>query len=301
MFGGLFSTFSDVEQKIAFLLYQVSRKIQFKIKLWSSCDTKHLINDNTTFNDGFLLGLFDWACSHKEVLELETYETLVELFLYEPHLYDQLVAGFKNSVVQLKNDVQTNVGLRGYHTAQTIVAVVEVVELVSLVKNIPKTAGKIGKFADGVKGVAKGAGKTIDDVVDDLALKTLAKEVKYLPGPELPQKIASTFENAIYTNRKLASNQKYFKYHGTNNRTGKKYTWVVDKKYGTEKQLREGLAIRDVWGVQIEYVSEFDVPAGTWVSEGKAAGQGVGYPGGNYQAVILNVPKSWVIRTDKAF
>jgi len=81
------------------------------------------------------------------------------LFLYEPHLYDQLVAGFKNSVVQLKNDVQTNVGLRGYHTAQTIAAVVEVVELVSLVKNIPKTAGKIGKFADGVKGVAKGGAK----------------------------------------------------------------------------------------------------------------------------------------------
>ena len=75
----------------------------------------------------------------------------------------------------------------------------------------------------------------------------------------------------------------------------------MDKKYGTEKQLREGLAIRDDRGVQIEYVSEFDVPAGTWVSEGKAAAQGVGYPAGDYQAVILNVPKSWVIRTDKAF
>ena len=34
---------------------------------------------------------------------------------------------------------------------------------------------------------------------------------------------------------------------------------------------------------------------------GRAADQGVGYPGGGYQAVVQEVPRSWIIRTDKAF
>jgi hypothetical protein len=37
------------------------------------------------------------------------------------------------------------------------------------------------------------------------------------------------------------------------------------------------------------------------VSEGKAAAQGIGYPGGDYQAVITNLSKSTIVRTDKAF
>lgn len=61
------------------------------------------------------------------------------------------------------------------------------------------------------------------------------------------------------------------------------------------------MAIRDDWGVKITAVSEFNVPAGTWVSEGAAASQGAGYPGQGYQAVIQNLPNSWVTRTDKAF
>jgi hypothetical protein len=53
--------------------------------------------------------------------------------------------------------------------------------------------------------------------------------------------------------------------------------------------------------VKIEFVSEFEVPAGTWISEGKAASQGVGYSGGDYQNVITNVPKSWILKTETAF
>jgi hypothetical protein len=147
----------------------------------------------------------------------------------------------------------------------------------------------------------QGAGKVLDDVVDDVLFESLIKEVKYLPGPQLPQKIASTFEKSVYANRKLLTNERFFKYHGIDNRTGRKFSWLTNQKYPTEKQLREGLAIRDDWGVKIEFVSEFEVPAGTWISEGKAASQGVGYSGGDYQNVITNVPKSWILKTETAF
>ena len=143
--------------------------------------------------------------------------------------------------------------------------------------------------------------KSIDNISDDIEFANFAKEIKYLPGPQLPEKIASTFQNAVYVNRKLASNEKFYKYHGVNNRTGKKYAWYTNKKYSTETELRQSLAIRNDWGVQIENVTEFDVPAGIWVSEGKAASQGIGYPGGDYQAVIMNTPDSWIIKTEKAF
>jgi hypothetical protein len=139
--------------------------------------------------------------------------------------------------------------------------------------------------------------KTIDDA--DFIVQV--KNIKYLPGPQLPEKIANTFENRVYINRKLVSNERMFKYHGFDNRTGNKYTWVTNKKYSTEAELRKKLAIRDDWGVQIEDITEFDVPAGTWVSEGKAASQGVDYPGGDYQAVITNIPNAWIIKTNKAF
>jgi hypothetical protein len=144
-------------------------------------------------------------------------------------------------------------------------------------------------------------GKIITDIVDEYTFTLLAKDITYLPGPRLPEKIRVTFENSTYTNRKLSSNEIFYKYHGVDNRTGKKYAWYTNKKYATESELRQKLAIRDDWGVQIEFVTEFDVPAGTWVSEGKAASQGIGYLGQDYQAVILNTPNSWIIRTDKAF
>lgn len=124
---------------------------------------------------------------------------------------------------------------------------------------------------------------------------------KTLPGPTLPAKIADTFTDSAYVNRQLAEDTSFFKYHGVDNRTGRKFSWVFDQKYAFEEELRSALAIRRDWGVNITHVSEFNVPKGTWVSEGTAAAQGAGYPGGAYQGVIQNVPRSWVIRTDKAF
>ena len=162
--------------------------------------------------------------------------------------------------------------------------------------NIFKSLSKAGS-ADELVGISR----ALVRLIDDAELEKITKAIKYLPGPELPPKIVATFSNSMYSNRKLINNERYFKYHGENNRTGKKYTWVVNKKYSMEKELREGLAIREDWNVEIKYISEFEVPSGTWVSEGKAASKGMGYPGGEYQAVILNVPKTWILKTTKAF
>jgi hypothetical protein len=37
--------------------------------------------------------------------------------------------------------------------------------------------------------------------------------------------------------------------------------------------------LRKEWGVKIDKVSEFNIPKGTWISEGKVAAQGNGYSG----------------------
>ena len=129
-------------------------------------------------------------------------------------------------------------------------------------------------------------------------LKTLTKKLK---GPTLSARVAATFKNGAYSNRKLGKEENFYKYHGVDNRTGKKISWLTNKKYTSESQLRKELAIRKDWGVKINRVSTFRVPKGTWISEGKAAAQGKKYPGGGYQAVISNLPRSWVVRTDKAF
>ncbi|WP_208616116.1 hypothetical protein [Citrobacter werkmanii] len=117
------------------------------------------------------------------------------------------------------------------------------------------------------------------------------------PGPKLPDNIESAFENGIYTNRKLTQDEFSYKYHGVDNRTGRKYSWLTNKLYTSEDTLRQDLAIRHIWGVNITDVSKFRVPQGTWVSEGTAAAQGAGYPDGGYQAVISNIPDVWVTNT----
>ncbi|WP_282167149.1 hypothetical protein [Shewanella japonica] len=122
-----------------------------------------------------------------------------------------------------------------------------------------------------------------------------------LPGLKLSARTAATFKDGSYTNRQLAKATNFFKYHGVDNRTGKKISWLTNKKYASEADLRAGLAIRHDWGVNINRVSTFRAPKGTWISEGTAAAQGAGYPGGGYQAVISNLPKQWITRTDKAF
>ena len=118
------------------------------------------------------------------------------------------------------------------------------------------------------------------------------------PCDQLPQNIKDTFTGSKSTGRTLIQDETFYKYHGDNNRVGRKYSWLTQKPYNTETGLRRALAIRIDWGITINKVSTFRVPAGTLVCEGKAATQGVGYPGKGYQAVITNIPRSWVSKTE---
>lgn len=43
-----------------------------------------------------------------------------------------------------------------------------------------------------------------------------------LPGLTLPREVADTFSGGVYTNRKLLVDTPFYKYHGVDNRTGKK-------------------------------------------------------------------------------
>jgi RHS repeat-associated protein len=138
--------------------------------------------------------------------------------------------------------------------------------------------------------------------VDPLGLeKKCPMHPKCDPCENLPQNIKDTFEGGKATGRQLTDSENFYKYHGDNNRVGRKFAWLTDKNYATETGLRRALAIRKDWGVSIIKVSKFEVPAGTWVCEGKAASQGKGYPGKGYQAVVTNVPRSWITNTTKAF
>jgi RHS repeat-associated protein len=125
------------------------------------------------------------------------------------------------------------------------------------------------------------------------------KVLKRLPGPSLPRKVAATFRNSKYINRKLTSDKIFYRYHGVNNRTGKKFSFLTEKLYSSEDVLRKKLAIKKEWGVDITHVTTHEVPKGTWVSEGIAASQGKGYPGGGKQIVISNMPKTWKIKTKR--
>lgn len=176
----------------------------------------------------------------------------------------------------------------------------------ALLKAIAETSkddiSRLGqKIREALKIEFAGTARLESKLLDEAEIQKLASTIRLLPGPELPTKIAASFTNSIYKNRKLISSERFFKYHGIHNRTGRKYTWVVRRKYATENELRDGLAIRKDWGVDIKSVTEFEVPPGIWVSEGTAASQGIGYPGGHYQAVILNVPRTWIIKTTDAF
>lgn len=124
-------------------------------------------------------------------------------------------------------------------------------------------------------------------------------------GPAVPAYHAKNFDRSTYTNRQVSGDEVFYKYHGVNNRTGKTHNYLTKRLYATETELRDDLAILGEWGITIDRVTTFQPARGTWISEGKAAGQ-VGYvtgeirPGGGYQGLIGvdNLPNSSVIRTD---
>lgn len=140
----------------------------------------------------------------------------------------------------------------------------------------------------GATKVARLFGKT-DDV---------AKAAK--KGPKLPKDYPDDFLDSNYINRQASGDEIFYRYHGKNNRTGKDVTYVTDKKYSSEGQLRQDLGIEQSWGTNIDRVTTFKPQKGTWISEGVARPQQT-KKGGAYQGAIdsKNLPKSTIIRTDK--
>ena len=126
-----------------------------------------------------------------------------------------------------------------------------------------------------------------------------------LPGPEVPEYHRNNFTDGKYTNRQVSGDEVFYKYHGVDNRTGRTHNYVTKKKYSSESELRNDLAILDEWGITIDRVTTFKPAAGTWISEGTAAKQvgrtGEVRSGRGYQGLIdiKNLPNSTVIRTGK--
>ena len=134
-----------------------------------------------------------------------------------------------------------------------------------------------------------------------LECKNVAKK-----GPNIPDYHRKNFTDGIVSMRQVSGEETFYKYHGKSNRLGREYNYVTNKKYTSEKTLREDLAILKEWGVEIKSVTTFKPHAGTWIGEETAARQvsrdGTEIlTGGGYQGIIdvKNLPKSTIIRTDK--
>ena len=137
--------------------------------------------------------------------------------------------------------------------------------------------------------------------VDDVVINS-----KTLPGPAVPEYHLGNYTDGIAVNRQVSGDEIFYKYHGRDNRLGKTHNYVTQKQYTSEVELRNDLAILDEWGIEIDRVTTFKPPKGTWVSEGTAAKQVGDFtdefrPGGGYQGLIdiNNLPKSSWIKTDK--
>jgi len=201
---------------------------------------------------------------------------------------------FKDNIIGEENNLKENIGALG-------------ADIVGL--GVPGGTG-FGLAVRGgskAKNVVKGAGNVDDvvDVVEGITKKYGDNGLKKLSGPKLPEYHAKNFTDGKYINRQVSGDEIFYKYHGTNNRTGKTYNYMTNKLYSNESKLRNGLSILDEWGISIDRVTTFKPAKGIWISEGTAARR-VGditkevRNGGGYQGVIdiKNLPKSSVIKTD---
>jgi hypothetical protein len=165
------------------------------------------------------------------------------------------------------------------------------------------------KVAGGVAGevlLDRTVGKFIPDNITQRIKETILKSSKNLPGPNIPEYHLGNFTDNLAKNRQVSGDEIFYKYHGKGNRLGKTHNYVTKKQYSTEEELRNDLAILDEWGVDIDRITTFKPPKGSWVSEGDAAGQVGDFTdelraGGGYQGLIdiKNLPKSSLLRTDK--
>lgn len=146
------------------------------------------------------------------------------------------------------------------------------------------------------------------------------RSLSHLPGPNLRQYAGMDYDPSTtflgpkgkinYRNTKLEQDTRYFLYHMTNKATGAKVRFLTKKLYTSEEEFyRECAVSPEDFGVKNK-VSIFNVPKGTWVSEGKAApyknkagssAPGKVYEGGGDQVVIQNLARRDKVRTQEAW
>ena len=113
------------------------------------------------------------------------------------------------------------------------------------------------------------------------------------PGP-LPTVVADTFRSGTYTARTSSeATTLYRAYGGTAGEVGG--YWTRSAPAGP-LQAQIDLALRPEWGNTATSMSQINVPAGTVIYEGAAAGQGGPFVGGGSQVYIPHVDPSWVVR-----
>ncbi|MBF0208807.1 MAG: pre-toxin TG domain-containing protein [Oligoflexia bacterium] len=166
-----------------------------------------------------------------------------------------------------------------------------------------KTVGEIEDLVkilgSSAKDNSERALKNIDNYIESARLGS---------GPQLPSRQIKNFKNQKYFNRKLDEDEIFYRYHGENNREGRKFIYATKIEYIDEQSLRNGAAILDEWGVTITSKSKIQAPSGSWVSEGLAAAQKGELTsemriGGEYQSLFAtpDIPVSWILNTTKAF
>lgn len=102
-----------------------------------------------------------------------------------------------------------------------------------------------------------------------------------------------------------------YRYHGENNLKGdgiekdKGFTYVTNKKFNNEKELRDEAALLKEWGSKIDSISIIKPKKGTYINEGIVGEQkgkfGEVRKGGGYQGLIKNseISKDTIIKTKK--
>ena len=86
-----------------------------------------------------------------------------------------------------------------------------------------------------------------------------------------------------------STEQLYYRYHSDKiYPIGRTYTWLSDRQYESDEDIRQDLAILPEWNT-LDYLTIFKIPAGIEMGIGIVGPQSSGdtvYPGGGYQALV---------------
>ena len=97
------------------------------------------------------------------------------------------------------------------------------------------------------------------------------------------------FKDEIVHTIITSTEQLYYRYHSDKiYPIGRTYTWLSDRQYQTDEDIRQNLAILPEWNT-LDYLTIFKVPAGIEMGIGIVGPQSSGdqeYPGGGYQALV---------------